>query len=68
MIEETTMRAIADTTYEENAPSFVYYELADGRMVPVEMGGLVELALFELGGQIVDVVEQPARSPILGLN
>ena len=26
-------------TAEEHASSFVYHELADGRLVPIEMGG-----------------------------
>jgi hypothetical protein len=70
MIEENTMlkHAIADTPHDEDDPSFVYHELVNGRLVPVEMGGLVELALFELGGQIVDAIEQPAQSALLGLN
>lgn len=50
------------------APSYVYHELDDGRLVPVEMGGLVELALYELNGKLVAVNEEPVSSSVLGLN
>jgi hypothetical protein len=55
-------------TAEEHASSYVYHELADGRLVPIEMGGLVELALLELGGQLVDVVDEYATPSLIGLN
>jgi hypothetical protein len=53
---------------KEHAPSYVYYELTDGSIVPVEMGGLVELALFELGGQLIEVVDEYATTSLIGLN
>jgi hypothetical protein len=53
---------------EEHASSYIYHELADGRLVPIEMGGLVELALFEFGGQLVDVVDETATPSLIGPN
>jgi hypothetical protein len=57
-----------ESEHEEHAPSYVYYELTDGSIVPVEMGGLVELALFEFGGQLVEVVDEYASPSLIGLN
>ncbi len=70
MIEENTMlkHAIADTLHDEDDPSFVYHELVNGRLVPVEMGGLVELALFELGGQIVEADHEATSYYLVGTN
>ncbi len=70
MFEEQVMQSLTftDATTDEGFPAQVHHQLADGRMVPVTMGGLVEMALFELGGKLVDAVEQdrPGRTP--GLN
>lgn len=57
-----------DTQLEERAPTHVYYELADGRLVPIEVGGLVELAITELSGQLMDAVEERVTPPLIGLN
>lgn len=57
-----------ETHLEERAPSYVYHQLADGRMVPIEMGGLVELALSELGARLVDVAEERIPQSAIGLN
>jgi hypothetical protein len=53
---------------DKRTPAYVYHELADGRLVPIEIGGLVELALSELGGQLVDVVDERAAPSLIGLN
>jgi hypothetical protein len=54
--------------YLEHTHSFVYHQLADGRVVPVESGGLVELALSELGAQLVDVANERMISKHIALN
>ena len=45
----------------------VYYQLPDGQMVPVEMGGMVEFAMFELGALLIDTTaaENPGSSMTL---
>ncbi len=40
---------------EHGTPLVYHYQLPDGRMAPVEMGGMVDLALSELGACLVDV-------------
>jgi hypothetical protein len=43
----------------------MYIRLEDGRLVPFLRGGMVEMALEELGGRLVDV--EPA-SKLIGMN
>ena len=43
---------------ERGAPFLYYHQLPDGRMAPVEIGGLVDLALSELGACLVDVSDE----------
>jgi hypothetical protein len=69
MIKQTVIDLdYTESEHEKPIPSYVYHTLTDGRIVPVEMGGLVELALFELGGQLVEVVDEYATTPPSGLN
>lgn len=70
MIKEQTefKLRVAQNTPTNAAPSHVYHQLADGRRVPVEMGGLVELALFEFGGKLVDAIEESIAPAQFGLN
>ena len=70
MIKEQTMRELAfpETENTRSRPFYIYQEVADGRIVPIAMGGLVEFALFELGGQLVDAVEEHAPPSLVGLN
>ena len=53
---------------DEQFPAHVYHELADGRLVPIKIGGLVDLALTELDGQLVDVVDERVAPSLIGLN
>ena len=48
--------------------SIVYTQLPDGRMAPIAEGGLVELALSELGAHLVDVSEDPHPHVLYDLN
>lgn len=45
-----------------------YYQLPDGRMAPVEVGGLVELAVSELGARLVDVSDEQIQRMTSHLN
>ena len=70
MIEEqmTMRRILAEPAIDETAPSFIFHELLDGRLVPVEMGGMVELALYEFGGELKDAIEEHRFPTIVDLN
>jgi hypothetical protein len=50
-----------DDNGSESQPSSIrkFVLLEDGRMVPVEPGGMVEIALGELGAKIVEVQIHP---------
>jgi hypothetical protein len=61
-------RVSKESRYLEQTPSFVYHQLADGRMAPVESGGLVELALSELGARLVDVADERKIPRLIALN
>ncbi len=70
MIEElmTMRRVLAEPAIDETAPSFIFHELRDGRLVPVEMGGMVELALYEFGGKLVDALSEERSIAFIGAN
>lgn len=53
---------------EQGTPLVYYHQLPDGRMAPIEQGGLVELALSELGAILVDVSDERIPSIASGLN
>jgi hypothetical protein len=61
-------RSSNEPRFLEKMPSFVYHQLADGRMAPVVSGGLVELALSELGARLVDVADERKISKLIALN
>ena len=52
----------------ETVTHYLLYVLSDGRLAPVKSGGLVELAMNELGAELVDYAEDPASMPEPGLN
>jgi hypothetical protein len=47
-----------ETEQPEHTSTVVFYPLTDGRMAPIVTGGLVELALSELGARLVDVCDE----------
>jgi hypothetical protein len=58
-----------DEAEQSETPStYQLHELPDGRLAPIESGGLVELALNELGANLVDFAEDSAPSRMSGLN
>lgn len=61
-------RSSRETHRSQNAALMFYHRLDDGRMVPIESGGLVELALSELGARLVDAREEIAPNKVFGLN
>jgi len=56
------------TEQPEHIATMVFYQLADGRMAPIATGGLVELALSELGARLVDVCDESAVPSGFNLN
>ena len=52
----------------ETVSHYLVYELTDGRFAPVASGGLVELAINELGAELVDYAADPVSGPEPGLN
>ena len=57
-----------DQKDSESTVSIFYTQLPDGRMAPIAEGGLVELALSELGARLVDVSEEKTTNRTIGLN
>jgi hypothetical protein len=71
MLEITKVEQTCTTDeveHAEDVSTYLHIELLDGRLAPVESGGLVELALNELGAELVDFVEDPVSMPEPGLN
>ena len=53
LFEEPCSKEDTTKARERNIKKFILLE--DGRMVPVDPGGMVEVALIELGAKVVEV-------------